>query len=459
MTTIKSEIPTKRGSVDITFGLQWGDEGKGKDIDIMLSSRNDAGKLNYAAAARFQGGPNAGHTLKVNNQEFVGHHVPSGYFIPETELYIGNGTVNDPVSLMKEISDLKKLGYDVTERLFISNRASLIMPTHQLLDAAEECRKSVGGKKVGTTGKGIGPAYTDAKSRIGPKVGDILSFDFEKKVHELFNHHVKVLGMYVDEYKFEFDFMDLYQVKMQQWFEAATQMRQNLQIVDLSARVKHMLAEGKNILAEGAQGVMLDIDHGDYPNVTSSNTIPAAVCAGLGIPHQYIRDIIGVTKLYTTKVGGCAFPALIPEEDVEELFRQAGGEFGATTGRPRMCGWLDLVALRYAMELTGVTKVFVSKADICPVEVMKVVIAYQKDDITFDTMPLHLCDVTSVVTQDFAGWNISKGIHDPKQIPTELLVFLNYLKNEFTKWNLPGEVVIERIGTGPCREDTVPWGQ
>jgi adenylosuccinate synthase len=343
---LTSHIGSKRGFIDVVVGLQWGDEGKGKNIDQLLSSGI------YGAVARFQGGANAGHTLKLGKTTFIGHIIPSGCLHKNIELYIGNGVVVDANSLISEMSQLKSLGFNVAPRLYISNRAKLVSYLHPFLDQAEEHRRSKLknklGARIGTTARGIGPVYGDARARRALSIGDILLPDFEKKELILSKFHMNLLNMYKEKYGFEIDFKKIKEAK-EKWHKAVKKIKK-LKIYDLSSLIQKRLKEGKKILAEGAQAVMLDINFGDYPNVTSSNTLPASVCLGLGVPHTYLRNIYGVIKAYTTKVGGGSFPARIKDEALEKLFQNAGQEFGSTTGRPRMCGWLDLFALRYAIE-------------------------------------------------------------------------------------------------------------
>ncbi|OGI94820.1 hypothetical protein A3A03_01415, partial [Candidatus Nomurabacteria bacterium RIFCSPLOWO2_01_FULL_40_18] len=377
----------KEGSIDAVVGLQWGDEGKGKNIDELLSE----GK--YCAVARFQGGANAGHTLKIGDMTFVGHIVPSGCLTKSIELYIGNGVVIDVVSLINEIKQLKDLGFDVTSRLYISNRAKLVSYLHPFLDQADEfMRNKSGGGKIGTTSRGIGPAYSDVRARRGLLIGDVLMSDFEQKIATLSEFHLNILNMYKEKYGFEIPVEKINEAK-EKWNKAIQELKK-LKICDLSFLIQKRLSEGKNILAEGAQAVMLDVDFGDFPFVTSSNTLPANVCLGLGVPHTYLRNIYGVIKAYTTKVGGGHFPSRIEDQALEKAFQDAGHEFGATTGRPRMCGWLDLFALRHAISLSGANKIFINKADICLSEKVKVVTGYKNANKTFKEFPLYLNEIT-----------------------------------------------------------------
>jgi adenylosuccinate synthase len=439
----------KSGFVDVVIGLQWGDEGKGKNIDELLSHGV------YSAVARFQGGANAGHTLKYKNMTFVGHIVPSGCLQRNVELYIGNGVVVDAVSLMKEIDELKKMGFSVTPRLYISNRAKLVSYLHPFLDQADEWRRNKLGTKIGTTSRGIGPVYSDVRARRALLIGDVLLPDFEKKESTLSRFHMNILCMYEKEYGFEVPTAKIKEARVN-WLKAVKALKK-LHICDLSFLIQKRLSEGKNILAEGAQAVMLDIDFGDYPNVTSSNTLPANVCLGLGIKHTYLRNIYGVLKAYTTKVGGGNFPARIKDEALEKLFQKAGNEFGATTGRPRMCGWLDLFALRYAIGLSGANKIFINKADICLSDKIKVVTGYKQGKKTKKTLkefPLYLSQVTDVVTDSTAGWgDANYGVSKKQNVSPELALYLKYIKNKLADLN----VKIISVGTGPDREHFFNW--
>ncbi len=436
----------KKGFIDCLVGLQWGDEGKGKNIDELLS------KGIYSGVARFQGGANAGHTLKFGQIEFIGHIVPSGCLQKDIELYVGNGVVVDIISLVKEISELKKLGFDVLPRLYISNRAKLVSYLHPFLDQAEEFSRSQDGFKIGTTSRGIGPAYSDSRSRRGLLLGDILFSDFDQKFDSLSKMHMNLLKMYQTDYGFEIPTEKIDEAKIK-WQAALTELKK-MQICDLSFLIQKRLREGKNILAEGAQGIMLDIDYGDYPNVTSSNTLPANVCLGLGVSHKYIRNIYGVIKAYTTKVGGGDFPARIKDEVVEKMFQEQGHEFGATTGRARMCGWLDLFALKYAIGLSGTNKIFINKADICPTDKIKVVLGYKKGDKILEEFPLRLNEVTDVNTEEILGWgNANYGVSLKENVSPALTSYLNYIKEKLSEF----KIEIVSVGTGPDREHSFNW--
>ncbi len=435
-----------KGFVDVIVGLQWGDEGKGKNIDKLLSEGT------YSAVARFQGGANAGHTIKFGNTSFIGHIVPSGCLQKNIELYIGNGVVLDSVSLMKEISELKNLGFNVAPRLYISNRAKLVSYLHPFLDQAEESYRGKKGAKIGTTARGIGPAYSDGRARKALLIGDILLPDFKEKESNLSKFHINFLNMYKKEYSFKLSDKKIREAR-KKWLDAINKMKK-LQICNLSSVVQKKLREGRNILAEGAQGVMLDIDFGDYPNVTSSNTLPANVCLGLGVPHTAIRNVYGVIKAYTTKVGGGSFPARIKDNTIEKLFQDAGNEFGATTGRPRMCGWLDLFALRYAIELTGANKILMNKTDICLMDKIKVVTGYKHAGKNLKEFPLYLNQVTDVATEEITGWgNKNYGVKEKKKVSKELVSYLYYIKNKLSDL----DVKILSVGTGPDRKHFFDW--
>jgi adenylosuccinate synthase len=375
--------------VDVLIGLQWGDEGKGKIVDYLASG--------YDVIARFQGGPNAGHTLYVNGQKVVLRTIPSGVFHPNTLNLIGNGVVIDPVTLKEEIEGLKKLGVPVAENLFIAHKAHLILPTHRALDAASEHAK--GKEKIGSTLKGIGPAYMDKTGRNGIRVGDMLAADWKERYERLKNKHVEMLRPYdevPDWQSWEADF-----------FEAVAYLRE-LNIVNGEYWLDDLIRQGKKVLAEGAQGSMLDVDYGTYPFVTSSNTIVAGVCTGLGVAPSKIGEVYGITKAYCTRVGGGPFPTELHDATGERL-RAAGNEFGAVTKRPRRCGWIDLVALRYVCMLSGVTRLIVTKADVLDeFEEIKVATAYEIDSKETNEFPFDICDRDiKPVYKTFPGWGTS----------------------------------------------------
>ncbi len=374
--------------IDILLGLQWGDEGKGKIVDFLASK--------YDIIARFQGGPNAGHTLYIDGNKVVLHTIPSGVFQTHCLNLIGNGVVIDPVTLRAEIDKILPLCPDLLKRLFVSQKAHLILPTHRALDAASESAK--GADKIGSTLKGIGPAYMDKTGRNGLRVGDILSPNFMDKYNKLKQKHLQMLRQYSGA-----------AIEWEQWeqpfFEAVERMR-FLQIVNAEYWLDEHLQAGKKILAEGAQGSMLDIDFGTYPFVTSSNTIAAGVCSGLGVAPSRIGEVYGITKAYCTRVGSGPFPTEL-EDATGEALRAAGHEFGATTGRPRRCGWIDLVALRYAVMLSGVTKLIITKTDVMDsFNPIKAATAYTIHGDTTSQMPFDICDAPiSPVYSTFDGWD------------------------------------------------------
>jgi adenylosuccinate synthase len=412
--------------IDVLIGLQWGDEGKGKIVDFLAAK--------YDVIARFQGGPNAGHTLYVNGQKVVLHTIPSGVFHPHCLNLIGNGVVIDPVTLQKEIATIKALQPDVLDRLYVSHRAHLILPTHRALDAASEAAK--GKEKIGSTLKGIGPAYMDKTGRNGLRVGDVLSKNFEEHYNSLKQKHLQMLGQYdhsVDWQAWEEDFM-----------QAVGQLRA-LKIVNAEYWLDAQMKDGKSILAEGAQGSMLDIDFGTYPFVTSSNTITAGVCSGLGVAPSTIGNVYGISKAYCTRVGSGPFPTELEDETGEEL-RKAGNEFGATTGRPRRCGWIDLVALRYAVMLSGVTKLILTKADVMDsFNPIKAAVAYLLDGEETKEMPYDLCGVAvEPVYETFAGWE--KPISECTEIADLPQAFRDYC--HFTEQYLGTKITYVSNGTG-----------
>jgi adenylosuccinate synthase len=372
--------------IDVLLGLQWGDEGKGKIVDYLAER--------YDIIARFQGGPNAGHTLYLDGSKVVLHTIPSGVFQQHCLNLIGNGVVIDPVTLQNEIAKIKPICPGLLERLFVSQRAHLILPTHRALDAASEASK--GDDKIGSTLKGIGPAYMDKTGRNGLRVGDILGENFRDKYNKLTQKHLQLLGQYANV------------VDWKQWeepFFEAIEMMRSLQIVNGEYWLDNHIHNGKKVLAEGAQGSMLDIDFGTYPFVTSSNTIAAGVCNGLGVAPSRIGDVFGITKAYCTRVGGGPFPTELLDETGEAL-RKAGAEFGATTGRPRRCGWIDLVALRYAVMLSGVTKLIITKADVLDnFNPVKAAVSYIADGKETKEFPYDVCDKEiAPLYESFTGW-------------------------------------------------------
>jgi adenylosuccinate synthase len=412
--------------IDVLLGLQWGDEGKGKIVDYLAEK--------YDIIARFQGGPNAGHTLYVDGKKVVLRTIPSGVFHSHCLNLIGNGVVIDPVSLKGEIEQLLPLRPDVTDRLFIAHRAHLILPTHRALDAASEAAK--GEDKIGSTLKGIGPAYMDKTGRNGLRIGDILSKDFRKKYDKLAQKHVQMLRQY--DHKIDWEEWE------QPFFEACDYLR-TLHIINSEYWLDVQLKAGKKILAEGAQGSMLDIDYGTYPFVTSSNTIAAGVCSGLGVAPTRIGEVYGITKAYCTRVGGGPFPTELDDE-VGEALRKAGNEFGAVTGRSRRCGWIDLVALRYAVMLSGVTKLIVTKTDVLDnFNPINAAVAYMADGEETKELPYDLCDVQiAPVYKAFEGWD--KPISECATYEETPQVFKDYCN--FLETYLETKIAFISNGTG-----------
>lgn len=412
--------------VDVLLGLQWGDEGKGKIVDYLAA--------NYDIIARFQGGPNAGHTLYVNGTKVVLHTIPSGVFHNHCLNLIGNGVVIDPVTLQKEIQQILPLQPDMLERLYISQRAHIIVPTHRALDAASEAAK--GKEKIGSTLKGIGPAYMDKTGRNGLRIGDLLSSDFEQKYNRLKTKHLEMLAQYEETVN--------WQDWEEQFFSAVAYLR-SLNIINAEYWLDAKLKEGKKVLAEGAQGSMLDIDFGTYPFVTSSNTITAGVCNGLGIAPGRIGEIYGITKAYCTRVGGGPFPTELHDESGDAL-RKAGNEFGATTGRPRRCGWIDLVALRYAVMLSGVTKLIMTKTDVLDgFDPINAAVAYIADGVETKELPYDMCSVSiEPVYKSFSGWD--RPISECKSYEETPPVFQDYCA--FVENYLETKIAYISNGTG-----------
>lgn len=423
--------------VDVLLGLQWGDEGKGKIVDVLAPQ--------YQVVARFQGGPNAGHTLEFDNIKHVLHQIPSGIFRSDIQNIIGNGVVLDPIVFRREIDGLQKFNLDLKGNLYISKKASLILPTHSLLDAAYE--KSKGDSKIGSTLRGIGPTYQDKVARLGLRVGDILSEKFQEKYQKLVDAHKDILRFY------DFDFQEALAESETRFF-AAIEFMKEFKMVDSEYMVNEALAAEKTVLAEGAQGSMLDIDFGSYPFVTSSNTMAAGACTGLGVAPSAIGEVFGIFKAYCTRVGSGPFPTELLEE-TGELMRKEGREFGATTGRPRRCGWLDLPALRYAVMLNGVTQLVMMKVDVLTVfDTIRVCTHYRLPDGTVtDQLPYDLCtEDVEPIYRDFEGWMESlEGIRTFEGMPATLTTYVEYLENEL-------KVPISFVSTGPNRDELIHRG-
>jgi adenylosuccinate synthase len=418
-------------AVDVLLGLQWGDEGKGKIVDYLANT--------YQIVGRFQGGPNAGHTLWIDGKKTVLHTIPSGIFHKHLINVIGNGVVIDPVTLMGEITALEKGGNEVRDRLQIARKAHLILPTHKLLDMASEASK--GEAKIGSTLRGIGPCYMDKTGRNGLRIGDILSIDFEKKYQALKEKHLHLLKLYPET---TFDL----QPEEAKWFEAIAQIK-TLNLIDAEYFLNDRLKAGDNILAEGAQGMMLDIDFGTYPYVTSSNTISSGVCSGLGIPPSSVREVIGVTKAYCTRVGSGPFPSELTDAEGERI-RQAGNEFGSTTGRPRRCGWLDIPQLKYATMITGTTQIAITKLDVLNAfETISVADQYQVGSGVTDQLPFDITEgIKGVVHSQHAGWMQDIVADSYEGLPDAVKNYIRYIEKQLA---LP----VIYVSTGPGREELI----
>ncbi|MEM7574002.1 MAG: adenylosuccinate synthase [Bacteroidota bacterium] len=417
-------------AVDVLLGLQWGDEGKGKIVDVLAPQ--------YDMIARFQGGPNAGHTLIFDDQKFVLHTVPSGIFRPGLQNLIGNGVVIDPVTLGKELDKLDGAQVQYLDRLFVARKAHLILPTHRLLDKARENAK--GKRKIGSTLKGIGPTYMDKTGRNGIRVGDTEMDNFRDRYAALKAKHLQLASLYP---AVDFDL----EGEEAAFFQAIERMRK-LPLVNGEYFVNEALAAGKKILAEGAQGSMLDIDYGTYPFVTSSNTITAGVCTGLGVAPQQIGEVIGITKAYCTRVGSGPFPTELFDE-MGEFLRKEGAEFGATTGRPRRCGWIDLVQLRYTIMLSGVTQLAITKIDVLnQIAELQAATAYSINGATSQQLPYDLVDDNyAPIYSSHAGWQTGlEGIEDYQQLPQAAKDYVDFLEEQL-------QVKITMVSTGPDRTE------
>jgi adenylosuccinate synthase len=418
--------------VDVLLGLQWGDEGKGKIVDFLATQ--------YDIICRFQGGPNAGHTLKFDGKKFVLHTIPSGIFRENLINLIGNGVVIDPITFCKEIDKLKEAGVNYQDKLLIAEKAHLILPTHRLLDAASEMSKGV--QKIGSTLKGIGPTYMDKTGRNGLRVGDLLEPDFKERYNLLKEKHLGLLKLHPEV---AFDLAG----EEEKWMEAVEFLK-SFQIVNGEFYINKALEEGKSILAEGAQGSMLDIDYGTYPFVTSSSTITAGVCIGLGVAPGKIGEVIGITKAYCTRVGSGPFPTELHDQTGERL-RREGAEFGATTGRPRRCGWIDLVQLKYTTMLNGVTQLVVTKADVLNhFETLKACTSYQLAGINTTELPFDLSRKDLVPNyESHKGWKKTlEGIRSFDELPAEAISFFKMIEDYLG-------VKITMVSTGPDRIELI----
>jgi len=420
-------------AVDLLLGLQWGDEGKGKIVDVFTSK--------YDIIARFQGGPNAGHTLVFNGRKHVLHTIPSGIFHEDTVNLVGNGVVIDPVIFKKELDKLDEQNVDYKSSLCISRKAHIILPTHRLLDAASEASK--GKAKIGSTLKGIGPTYMDKTGRNGIRVGDIELSDWKEKYRALANKHEAMIDFYNVDIQYDLKELET------DFFEAIETLK-TLKFIDSEEFIHQAQATGKSILAEGAQGSLLDIDFGTYPFVTSSNTTAAGACTGLGVAPNQIGDVFGIFKAYTTRVGSGPFPTELFDEDGETMGR-VGHEFGATTGRPRRCGWLDLVALRYACQVNGVTQLIMMKGDVLSgFKTLKVCTAYKYKGDTIHHLPYNIEaeNVTPIYTE-IEGWSEDlTGMTESSELPKEFNAYVEFLENEL---NIP----ITIVSVGPDRKQTI----
>lgn len=415
--------------IDVLLGLQWGDEGKGKIVDVLTPR--------YDVVARFQGGPNAGHTLEFEGQKYILRSIPSGIFQGDTVNVIGNGVVIDPALFKEEVEALEKTGHPLTERLKISKKAHLILPTHCLLDKALESAK--GDKKIGTTGKGIGPAYTDKIGRNGLRVGDILHH-FEEKYKVAVEKHLAILRTY--DIPYELPRLE------KAWFDGIECLKR-FEFIDSEHFVNQSMMSERSVLAEGAQGTMLDVDFGSYPYVTSSNTVCAGACTGLGVAPSRIGEVYGIFKAYCTRVGSGPFPTELFDE-TGDLMRKNGFEFGSVTGRPRRCGWIDLVALKYAVMINGVTQLIMMKGDVLDYfDTIKACVAYKINQIETEDFPFDISDDLEPVYVEMPGWksDLTKIQHE-NEFPEELNAYLDFLEDEL-------QIPIKIVSVGPDRKQTI----
>ena len=417
--------------LNVLLGLQWGDEGKGKIVDVFASR--------YDVVARFQGGPNAGHSLEFGNVKHILHNIPSGVFHKNIHNVIGNGVVLDPVIFREEVEELKHKGINLNNNLAISRKAHLILPTHRILDAASESAK--GKSKIGSTLKGIGPTYMDKTGRNGLRVGDIESHDFREKYNFLKKKHQDLLAQYDFQYSLE--------DKEKEWFEAVESLRQ-FAFVDSEHLINQYLGQDKSVLAEGAQGTLLDIDFGSYPYVTSSNTICAGACIGLGVSPKNVGEVFGVFKAYCTRVGSGPFPTELTNAEGRQLQEQ-GNEYGATTGRPRRCGWLDLPALNYAIMLNGVTQLVMTKADVMSqFDTVKVCTGYKMNDgSTIRHFPYNQYEVAEPIYQELEGWNADiSGATYFSELPEAFRKYVHFIEKQTG-------IAVRLISTGPSRDSLI----
>ncbi len=417
-------------NIDILLGLQWGDEGKGKVVDALSPD--------YDIVARFQGGPNAGHSLEFNNVKHVLHLIPSGIFHPEKLNIIGNGVVIDPAVFKKEIEELGPSVSELTKRLVISNRANLILPTHRVLDTAYELQK--GNTKIGSTLKGIGPAYTDKAGRNGLRIGDILRKEFSEMYDDHLKNHLTILK----NYDFKFDLKEY----EKGWFEGI-EILKKFRIVNTEYLINDLAGKGKKVLAEGAQGTMLDVDFGSYPFVTSSNTISAGACTGLGISPKIVGEVFGIFKAYCTRVGSGPFPTELNDETGNTL-RNTGREFGSTTGRPRRCGWLDLPALKYSIMINGVTRLFMTKADVMSgFNEVEICTEYKVDGKKCPEIPFYNESVIEPVYTSLPGWDEDiSGIREFEKLPESLKRFVEFIEKQTS-------VPVTMVSVGADRKETI----
>jgi adenylosuccinate synthase len=417
--------------VDVLLGLQWGDEGKGKIVDVLAPK--------YDVVARFQGGPNAGHTLEFDGIKHVLHQIPSGIFRAKTKNVIGNGVVLDPIVFKTEIGKLEKFNLEVRSNLYISKKATLIIPTHRLLDQAQEAAKGI--NKIGSTLKGIGPSYQDKIGRQGLRVGDVLSPNFKEKFKKLVDLHFDILK----NVELTYNWPEL----EAQFFDAVDFLKQ-FKLIDSEYFLNQELKSGATILAEGAQGSLLDIDFGSYPFVTSSSTVTAGACTGLGVAPSHIGEVYGIFKAYSTRVGSGPFPTELFDEEGERM-RKEGNEFGSTTGRPRRCGWIDLPALKYSIMINGVTQLLMMKADVLSIfQTIKICTKYQLIDGTLtEFLPYELVNEKIIpIYTEMKGWQIPLTGIKEENMPVELSDYISFLEREL-------QVPITIVSTGPDRTQTI----